>query len=215
MNLGSNDARVQNIPGLGESQVRHAFGKTPAPIRSQGRIIVVQEGGERSKVARGPTGGSLALVGPSCDLGPLPSFLDNYDAPLGPDRGGSLPESVSYLALPKAGDVLDSGVVAAKVHMDALEGHNMALKPSSCVRGWGCICGYTGGTALWGSPEERDREKELVDAVTSEVQRAEMDGHLLVVGGDFNAVADPSLDSVNTSAVRRENSLLTAADIQQ
>ncbi|KAK3263836.1 hypothetical protein CYMTET_27386 [Cymbomonas tetramitiformis] len=35
-----------------------------------------------------------------------------------------------------------------------------------------------------------------------------MDGHLLVVGGDFNAVAGPSLDSVNTSAVRRENSLL-------
>ncbi|KAK3274756.1 hypothetical protein CYMTET_17065 [Cymbomonas tetramitiformis] len=263
------------------------------------------------------------LVGPSCDLGPLPSFMDNLDAPLGPDRGGSPPESVSFLALPQAGEVLDSGVIAAKIQMGALEGHNMALKPSSCVRiaavnlasgvtvdnaqtrgvvlgeylrdmrvdiglcsesgapqepqilafrsglrsvgydvvgapakakgagtmvvfpmgneavdvkhievaggvrgtfvtllgNWekrsledgcpgkgtrslrvGAVYGFTGGTALWSSPAERDRVKELVDAVTSEVQRAEMDGHLLV-WRRFLELAEEALRSAKDLAV--------------
>ncbi|KAK3272956.1 hypothetical protein CYMTET_18784 [Cymbomonas tetramitiformis] len=72
----------------------------------------------------------------------------------------------------------------------------------------GAVYGFTGGTALWGLPAERDREKVLVDAIAPEVQRAVRDGHLVVVGGDFNAVVDPRLDAVNTGAVRRENSLL-------
>ncbi|KAK3267859.1 hypothetical protein CYMTET_23612 [Cymbomonas tetramitiformis] len=262
----------------------------------------------RSGQAMGPSSGAATsgttssstrcpLVGPSCDLGPHPSFMDNFDAPLGPDRGGSPPESISYLALPQAGAVLDSGVIAAKVQMGALEGHNMALKPSSCVRiaavnlasgvtvdnaqtrgvvlgeylrdmrvdiglcsesgapqepqilafrsglrsvGFdvvgapakakeagtmvvfpmgneavdvkhievaggvrgtvGAVYGFTGGTALWSSPAERDREKELIDAVTSEVQRAEMDGHLLV-WRRFLELAEEALRSAKDLAV--------------
>ncbi|KAK3245514.1 hypothetical protein CYMTET_44920, partial [Cymbomonas tetramitiformis] len=46
----------------------------------------------------------------------------------------------------------------------------------------------------------RDREKELVDAVTSEVQRAEMDGHLLV-WRRFLELAEEALRSAKDLAV--------------
>ncbi|KAK3277846.1 hypothetical protein CYMTET_14173 [Cymbomonas tetramitiformis] len=113
--------------------------------------------------------------------------------------GGADPEVCRDEGLTPAGAVLDSGVIAAKVQMGALEGHNMALKPSSCVR-VGAVYGFTGGTALWSSPAERDREKELIDAVTSEVQRAEMDGHLLV-WSRFLELAEEALRSAKDLAV--------------
>ncbi|KAK3277744.1 hypothetical protein CYMTET_14264, partial [Cymbomonas tetramitiformis] len=51
MNLGSNNAREQNSPGLGESQGRNAFGGAPALIRGQRveekvvpEVVVPEEG---------------------------------------------------------------------------------------------------------------------------------------------------------------------------